>query len=74
MTESAEAIPHHSYMRSTLNAVPTTNSILSKSKLPFALVLSPYRTPKNPDVRLPTAYCFEDDFCGADSSLDVVVL
>ncbi|KAK9473823.1 protein transport protein SEC24 [Dipodascopsis tothii] len=30
------------YMRSTLNAVPTTNSLLKKSKLPFALVIQPY--------------------------------
>lgn len=29
-------------MRSTLNAVPTTNSLLKKSKLPFALVIQPY--------------------------------
>ncbi|PHH79407.1 hypothetical protein CDD80_4860 [Ophiocordyceps camponoti-rufipedis] len=30
------------YVRSTLNAVPTTNSLLKKSKLPFALVVQPY--------------------------------
>ncbi|ODA76527.1 hypothetical protein RJ55_07797 [Drechmeria coniospora] len=30
------------YTRSTLNAVPTTNSLLKKSKLPFALVIQPY--------------------------------
>ncbi|KAJ5679775.1 hypothetical protein N7462_008019 [Penicillium macrosclerotiorum] len=30
------------YMRSTLNAVPTNNSLLKKSKLPFALVIQPY--------------------------------
>lgn len=29
-------------MRSTLNAVPTTSSLLKKSKLPFALVIQPY--------------------------------
>ena len=52
VTESAAAIPDHSYMRSTLNAVPTTNAVLAKSKLPFALVISPYRTAKNADVRL----------------------
>lgn len=30
------------YVRSTLNCVPTTHSLLKKSKLPFALVISPY--------------------------------
>ncbi|KAF2477981.1 COPII component protein [Lindgomyces ingoldianus] len=30
------------YIRSTLNCVPTTHSLLKKSKLPFALVIQPY--------------------------------
>ncbi|OJD15810.1 protein transporter SEC24 [Emergomyces pasteurianus Ep9510] len=30
------------YVRSTLNAVPTTHSLLKKSRLPFALVIQPY--------------------------------
>lgn len=30
------------YVRSTINAIPTTHSLLKKSKLPFALVISPY--------------------------------
>ncbi|KAG7919543.1 hypothetical protein KL905_003408 [Ogataea polymorpha] len=30
------------YFRSTLNVVPTTSSLLKKSKLPFALVVRPY--------------------------------
>ncbi|KAF2835061.1 COPII component protein [Patellaria atrata CBS 101060] len=30
------------YVRSTLNTVPTTHSLLKKSKLPFALVIQPY--------------------------------
>ena len=29
-------------MRSTINAVPTTNSLLKRSKLPFALIIQPY--------------------------------
>ena len=33
-----------SYQRCTLNAVPTTSSMLSKSKLPLAVVLSPMRS------------------------------
>lgn len=36
--------------RSTLNAVPNTNSLLKKSKLPFALVIRPYTSLKD-DVR-----------------------
>lgn len=30
------------FVRSTLNAVPTTNSLLKKSRLPFALVIQPF--------------------------------
>ena len=30
------------YVRSTLNTVPTTHSLLKRSRLPFALVISPY--------------------------------
>ncbi|KAF9525046.1 CPII coat sec24 protein [Crepidotus variabilis] len=33
-----------SYFRSTLNAIPTTSSLLSKSKMPLALVITPYRS------------------------------
>lgn len=29
-------------MRSTINAIPTTHSLLKKSKLPFALIIQPY--------------------------------
>src|SRR5258708_10583382 len=39
-----------SYMRSTINAVPTTTSLLSKSRLPFTLVLTPNRSLKEGDV------------------------
>ncbi|CDR41474.1 CYFA0S07e02586g1_1 [Cyberlindnera fabianii] len=38
------------YFRSTLNAVPTSNNLLKKSKLPFALVVRPYTSLKD-DVR-----------------------
>ncbi|KAF2739430.1 hypothetical protein EJ04DRAFT_549132 [Polyplosphaeria fusca] len=31
-----------SYMRSTLNCIPTTHSLLKKSRLPFALTINPY--------------------------------
>ncbi|CDZ97805.1 cpii coat sec24 protein [Phaffia rhodozyma] len=53
LTPSPDAIPDYSYMRSTLNAVPTTNSLLNKSKLPFALVISPHRSLKEHDPRIP---------------------
>jgi len=33
-----------SYLRSTINAIPTTSSLLGKSKLPLALVITPYRS------------------------------
>lgn len=36
--------------RSTLNAIPNTNSLLKKTRLPFALVIRPYVTLKN-DVK-----------------------
>ncbi|PHH76443.1 hypothetical protein CDD83_4257 [Cordyceps sp. RAO-2017] len=42
VTPSANANCPSRYIRSTLNAVPTTNSLLKKSKLPFALVIQPY--------------------------------
>ncbi|SNX85029.1 Protein transport protein SEC24 [Melanopsichium pennsylvanicum] len=33
-----------SYQRCTLNAIPTTSSLLQKSKIPLGLILSPYRS------------------------------
>ncbi|KAJ8516276.1 hypothetical protein ONZ45_g6398 [Pleurotus djamor] len=33
-----------SYQRSTLNAIPTTSSLLTKSKIPLGLVITPYRS------------------------------
>ncbi|CEH14731.1 cpii coat sec24 protein [Ceraceosorus bombacis] len=38
-----------SYQRCTLNAVPTTSALLNKSKIPFGLVLSPYRSVREAD-------------------------
>lgn len=40
-------------MRSTLNAVPTTHSLLKKSKLPFALVIQPYTSLHDVDDTVP---------------------
>ncbi|KFH43766.1 Protein transport protein-like protein [Hapsidospora chrysogenum ATCC 11550] len=42
VTPSPDANCPPRYIRSTLNAVPTTHSMLKKSKLPFALVIQPY--------------------------------
>ncbi|KAM7221487.1 hypothetical protein V8F06_003059 [Rhypophila decipiens] len=42
VTPSPDANCAPKYVRSTLNAVPTTHSLLKKSKLPFALIIQPY--------------------------------
>jgi len=44
VTPSPTANADPSYQRSTLNAIPTTHALLGKSKLPLALVLTPYRS------------------------------
>lgn len=41
-SQNPEANSGPDYIRSTLNVVPTSNSLLKKSKLPFALVIRPY--------------------------------
>ncbi|KAF2012139.1 COPII component protein [Aaosphaeria arxii CBS 175.79] len=41
------------YFRSTLNAVPTTHSLLKKSKLPFALVIQPYGSLRDAEDPVP---------------------
>ncbi|EZF68804.1 protein transporter SEC24 [Trichophyton soudanense CBS 452.61] len=41
------------YVRSTLNAVPTTNSLLKKSRLPFALVVQPYASLHDSEDEIP---------------------
>ncbi|RFU71796.1 sec24 [Trichoderma arundinaceum] len=42
VTASTDANCSPRYIRSTINAVPTSNSLLKKSKLPFALIIQPY--------------------------------
>lgn len=49
ITQNPRANADPSYQRSTLNAVPTTASLLNKSKLPLGLVLSPYRSVREED-------------------------
>lgn len=44
MTASPHVNPDPSYKRCTLNTMPKSQSLLSKSKLPLALVLTPYRS------------------------------
>ncbi|KAK3322103.1 hypothetical protein B0H66DRAFT_574479 [Apodospora peruviana] len=42
VTPSPDANCAPKYVRSTLNAVPTTHNLLKKSKLPFTLIIQPY--------------------------------
>ncbi|KAI8354974.1 putative ER to Golgi transport-related protein [Mortierella sp. GBAus27b] len=42
-----------SYKRSTLNAIPATSQLLTKSRLPFGLVITPYRSVKEGDEPVP---------------------
>ena len=52
-SNSPHANAHHSYKRSTLNVVPTTQSLLNKFKIPLALVLTPYRSLDTGDEPIP---------------------
>lgn len=51
--QSPNAIPSEKYIRSTLNVAPTTSSLLKKSKLPFALVISPYTALQESNENIP---------------------
>ena len=42
-----------SYQRCTLNAIPTSNSLLNKSKIPLGLVITPYRSIKEGEEPVP---------------------
>ena len=53
ITTSPYANADYSYQRSTLNAIPTTSSLLNKSKIPLALVITPYRTVKEGEQPVP---------------------
>ncbi|KAG9243980.1 transport protein-like protein SEC24 [Calycina marina] len=53
VTPSPDANCPPRYVRSTLNAVPTTHSLLKKSKLPFALVIQPYTSLHDSDDTVP---------------------
>jgi len=49
VTNSPHVLPDPSYQRCTLAAMPTTQSLLNKSKLPLALVMAPYRSYRESD-------------------------
>ncbi|TFK72080.1 CPII coat sec24 protein [Pluteus cervinus] len=53
ISPAATANADPSYQRSTLNAIPTTSSLLSKSKVPLALVITPYRSVKEGEEQVP---------------------
>ncbi|KLO13344.1 CPII coat sec24 protein, partial [Schizopora paradoxa] len=53
ISDSPFANADPSYHRCTINAIPTTSALLSKSKLPFALVSTPYRSLKEGDPPVP---------------------
>lgn len=53
VTQSPHNQPDPSYQRITLTSIPTTQSLLNKSKLPLALVLSPYRSVRESDGDMP---------------------
>ncbi|KAI9307464.1 Sec23/Sec24 trunk domain-containing protein [Cunninghamella echinulata] len=53
ITNSPFANCDDSYKCCTVNAVPATESLLKKSRLPFALVLAPYRSLKDGDDPVP---------------------
>jgi protein transport protein SEC24 len=56
LTGNPNPNPDVNYQRTTISAVPTTSSLLAKSKIPLALVINPYRSVKEgePEVALVT--------------------
>ncbi|KAJ2963416.1 hypothetical protein NQZ79_g1574 [Umbelopsis isabellina] len=53
ITSSPHANTEISYKRSTINAVPATEALLKKSRLPLALVIAPYRSLQEGDDPVP---------------------
>ncbi len=53
ISPSPTANADSSYFRSTVNAIPTSASLLSKSKLPLALVITPYRSLNEGEEQVP---------------------
>lgn len=52
-TNSPKANAHHSYHRTTMNAIPATPSLLNKTKIPLAAILTPFRSHKEGDDPVP---------------------
>ncbi|KAG8957755.1 COPII subunit [Tulasnella sp. 419] len=53
ISQSPSANADPSYQRCTLNAIPTTSSLLNKSKMPLGLILTPHRSLKEGDDPVP---------------------
>ncbi|KAI0631186.1 protein transporter SEC24 [Trametes polyzona] len=53
LSNSPFANADSSYQRCTVNAIPTSNSLLQKSKIPLGLVITPYRSLKEGDEPVP---------------------
>ncbi|KAF2862267.1 hypothetical protein K470DRAFT_213368 [Piedraia hortae CBS 480.64] len=56
ITRSPNANCPPKYIRSTLNAMPVSSSLLKKSKLPFALVVQPYASLHDAEDDVPVQY------------------
>jgi protein transport protein SEC24 len=55
-TQSKFANESSKYLRCTLNAIPTNHSLLEKSKLPLALVISPYASLHDSEDPIPVVH------------------
>ncbi|EAT89902.2 hypothetical protein SNOG_03171 [Parastagonospora nodorum SN15] len=55
-TPSEFANESSKYLRCTLNTIPTNHSLLKKSKLPFALVISPYASLHDSEDQVPVVH------------------
>jgi len=53
ISPSPLANAHYSYQRSTLNAIPTSSSLLNKLKIPLALIITPYRSLRDGEEQIP---------------------
>lgn len=55
-TPSEMANESSKYLRCTLNTIPTNHSLLKKSKLPFALIISPYASLHDSEDPVPVVH------------------
>lgn len=56
VTPSEFANESSKYLRCTLNTMPTNHSLLKKSKLPFALIISPYASLHDSEDQVPVVH------------------